>query len=176
MHCHFFVNDEIDTRSFQYRYKNQGKHNGHGPHDASKEKFVSMVSFARSMSQVMAAVDRPHSPETNRQRWERDYEERMRRLENDLNRTEQNKLWSARGGNKRGKSLHVRRQYQEAKAAFKGIHRLSSLAFMPIQPAAESESSVDTTTVVDTTCTVQQTKYSKSVDAGYGSVNNGSES
>ena len=131
----------IVTRDHFDRYKNQGKHNGHGPHDASKEKFVSMVSFARSMSQVMAG-DRPHSPETARQRWVRDYEERMRRLENDLS---QNTLWSARGGNKRSNSAQVKRQYTEAKAAFKGIHRLSSLAFVPIQPAAENKSSVDTT-------------------------------
>ena len=124
------------------RYKSQGKHNGHGPHDASKEKFVSMVSFARSMSQVMAG-DRPHSPETARQRWERDYDERMRRLENDLS---QNTLWSARGGNKRSNSAQVKRQYTEAKAAFKGIHRLSSLAFVPMETESDRKNSVDTTT------------------------------
>ena len=44
---------------------------------------------------------------------------------------------------RKGSSVHVKRQYSQAKAAFKGIHRMTSLAFDPIDLAPKEKSSVD---------------------------------
>ena len=44
-------------------------------------------------------------------------------------------------GNRKGHSVHVKKQYSQAKAAFKGIHRMTSLAFEPVDPAPKVDKS-----------------------------------
>ena len=70
----------------------------------------------------------------------------MRHLEQKLSQSD---VGSILGRNRKGNSVHVQKQYSEAKAAFKGIHRLSSLAFAPMEAANDAKSSVDKTQSCD---------------------------